>query len=234
VAVTCTDSSTGGPTAWAWDFGDGTTSSDQNPPAHTYNADGSYTVALTVTGPNGSDTESKVDYISVGGNDASCDVGDDNSCVLARGDVFPTIQNIIFDSFLLTGETGTTAANTGGYVSDNDITDAGWSIYVAAEGPFADDQNSNQIPLGNEDDLTVECLTISTDDGQATPTCHTVNHVRLVSDSNKTTIISASLGTGTGTYQFTTQFVLTIPGQTVPGNYTTTIYIDRQIGSGGP
>lgn len=63
--VTCTDESTGNITGWSWDFGDGTTSTDQNPAAHTYNANGNYTVSLTVTGPDGSDTESKTDYISL-------------------------------------------------------------------------------------------------------------------------------------------------------------------------
>lgn len=232
--VTCTDASTGDITSWAWDFGDGTTSTDQNPPAHTYNADGSYTVSLTVTGANGSDTETRANYISVGGA-ARCDLGvdGDNTCVLVRGNVFPSIENIIFDSFVLDGQIGTTSASTGGNVLDSDETDAGWSIYVAAAAPFVDD-NNNQIPIGGEDDLTVECLTISTDDGQAAPTCHTIDHVRLLSDTNKTTIISASPGTARGTYNFTADFVLTIPGDTVAGNYTTTIYIDRQIGSDGP
>ncbi len=63
--VTCEDESTGNITGWSWDLGDGTTSTDQNPAAHTYNANGSYTVSLTVMGPDGSDTETKVDYISL-------------------------------------------------------------------------------------------------------------------------------------------------------------------------
>ncbi len=34
---------------WMWDFGDGTTSTDQNPPPHTYTIFGNYLVTLTVT-----------------------------------------------------------------------------------------------------------------------------------------------------------------------------------------
>ncbi|MEY2963063.1 MAG: hypothetical protein RL754_324 [Bacteroidota bacterium] len=41
------DNSTPMPTSWSWDFGDGTTSTLQNP-SHTYAAAGSYTVSLTV------------------------------------------------------------------------------------------------------------------------------------------------------------------------------------------
>jgi len=37
---------------WAWDFGDGTTSAEQNP-AHIYAAPGEYTVTLNVTDANG-------------------------------------------------------------------------------------------------------------------------------------------------------------------------------------
>ncbi len=43
-----TDASSGSPTAWLWDFGDGTTSTAQNP-SHTYENAGTYTVRLTVT-----------------------------------------------------------------------------------------------------------------------------------------------------------------------------------------
>jgi len=62
--VQFTDESTGDITEWFWDFGDGETSSEQNP-THEYNASGSYAVELEATGPGGSDTESKPDYITV-------------------------------------------------------------------------------------------------------------------------------------------------------------------------
>ena len=42
------DESTGGPTTWHWDFGDGGTSAEQNP-SHTYSVAGNYTVTLTIT-----------------------------------------------------------------------------------------------------------------------------------------------------------------------------------------
>ncbi|MDD4247942.1 MAG: PKD domain-containing protein [Methanosarcina sp.] len=58
------DSSTGSPTAWNWSFGDGTTSTIQNP-KHTYSAAGSYTIKLTVTNSAGSTTTTKNNYIVV-------------------------------------------------------------------------------------------------------------------------------------------------------------------------
>jgi PKD repeat protein len=50
-----TDTSTGEPTSWAWDFGDGVTSVEQNP-AHTFTTQGSFDVALTATNEAGSNT----------------------------------------------------------------------------------------------------------------------------------------------------------------------------------
>lgn len=58
------DQSDGDPDSWQWDFGDGSTSAEQNP-THTYNSEDNYTVSLTVENDFGSDTETKTDYISV-------------------------------------------------------------------------------------------------------------------------------------------------------------------------
>jgi PKD repeat protein len=57
--VTFTDTSTNSPTSWLWDFGDGNTSTLQNP-VHTYATDGSYTVTLTATNGDGSDDYSEL------------------------------------------------------------------------------------------------------------------------------------------------------------------------------
>ena len=64
LAVTFTDQSTGPPAAWSWDFGDGTSSTAQNP-VHTYAAAGSYSVSLTVTNSGGSNSLTKPSYIGV-------------------------------------------------------------------------------------------------------------------------------------------------------------------------
>ena len=64
LTVTFTDQSTGSPTSWSWTFGDGGTSTAQNP-VHTYNSTGTYTVTLTATNAVGSDSETKTNYITV-------------------------------------------------------------------------------------------------------------------------------------------------------------------------
>ncbi|WOX57352.1 PKD domain-containing protein [Methanoculleus receptaculi] len=64
LAVAFTDTSTGGPTSWSWDFGDGSTSTEQNP-VHTYTNEGLYTVTLTVENAHENDTVKKTAYIIV-------------------------------------------------------------------------------------------------------------------------------------------------------------------------
>jgi PKD repeat protein len=61
-----TDLSTGGPTTWSWDFGDGSTSTAASP-SHTYAAPGTYTVCLTAANTcGGSDTCTTVTVSCVG------------------------------------------------------------------------------------------------------------------------------------------------------------------------
>jgi PKD repeat protein len=64
LTVSFTDLSTGTITSWAWDFGDGGTSTQRNP-VHTYQKQGTYKVRLTVSGPAGSNTLTKPSYIKV-------------------------------------------------------------------------------------------------------------------------------------------------------------------------
>ncbi len=65
--VTFSNTTTGTPPlTYAWDFGDLTTSNVANPPPHTYNNTGSYTVTLVATDGNGcSSTLSATNYISI-------------------------------------------------------------------------------------------------------------------------------------------------------------------------
>lgn len=63
--VVFTDASTGSVILWSWDFGDGNTSSEQNP-THIYTEAGIYTVTLQVfNSVGGSSSEIKTSYITV-------------------------------------------------------------------------------------------------------------------------------------------------------------------------
>lgn len=51
LAVKFVNQSTGDDLTWSWDFGNGQTSTEREPPAQTYSASGNYTVRLVATGP---------------------------------------------------------------------------------------------------------------------------------------------------------------------------------------
>jgi PKD repeat protein len=59
-----TDKSTNNPTSWLWTFGDGTTSTDQNP-EKAYSNPGMYTVSLKVQNNFGENTKTISNYITV-------------------------------------------------------------------------------------------------------------------------------------------------------------------------
>jgi PKD repeat protein len=63
--VQFTDLSSGIPTKWSWNFGDGSVSSERTP-VHKYSIPGSYTVSLVVENKFGSDKKSIPGYISAG------------------------------------------------------------------------------------------------------------------------------------------------------------------------
>lgn len=64
LSVQFTDKSLGIPTSWAWEFGDGGTSTEKNP-LHVYEKPGVYTVSLTGKNIVSSKKETKKDYIHV-------------------------------------------------------------------------------------------------------------------------------------------------------------------------
>lgn len=65
LTVQFTDLSSGSPTSWDWDFGDGSPHSTDQNPTHTYNYYGVYTVSLAITLGDYSDSVTKVQYIIV-------------------------------------------------------------------------------------------------------------------------------------------------------------------------
>ena len=71
LAVQFTDQSTGTPTAWSWQFGDGGTSSQQNP-SHTYTNTGTYIVELSIYDTATNCSSSKTKYVVVGDSTGGC------------------------------------------------------------------------------------------------------------------------------------------------------------------
>jgi len=64
LSVQFTDTSTGSPTGWSWNFGDGTTSTVHNP-SHVYETAGTFDVTLTASNAGGSNTVTHTAAVSV-------------------------------------------------------------------------------------------------------------------------------------------------------------------------
>jgi PKD repeat protein len=66
LAITFTDASTSGGTAYAWNFGTGQGTATGTTASHTYNTAGTFTVTLTVTYPTGPKTATKTVTVDAG------------------------------------------------------------------------------------------------------------------------------------------------------------------------
>lgn len=113
--VTFTDLSSGVPSSWAWvitpgsagvdwSYTGGTSATSQNPQV-IFNTVGQYTIQLTATNAQGSDVETKTNYITVQVATGPCTPSVSNTC-----DEF--IQNVTLNTI-----NNTTACTSGGYMS---------------------------------------------------------------------------------------------------------------------
>jgi len=64
LAIAFTDISSGSPTSWNWEFGDGSNATVKNP-EHRYTKPGNFNVSLSVANPWGSNQQVRKDYINV-------------------------------------------------------------------------------------------------------------------------------------------------------------------------
>ncbi|HEX6654647.1 MAG TPA: PKD domain-containing protein [Candidatus Limnocylindria bacterium] len=90
--VDFTDTSSGLPTQWSWDFGDSTGSSAQNP-SHTYAIAATYTVSVTATNNFGSDTKTRQVVVTQSGSNTN--LLQNASFESADGTNHPTTWNVI-------------------------------------------------------------------------------------------------------------------------------------------
>ncbi len=132
LSVAFTDLSTGSPTSWDWDFGDGVGTSTAQNPGYVYNAVGSYTVTLTVTNAYGSDAEVKTGYINV---------------TEAGNNMF------VFDMAVGRAKSGPNYYGTCTVTIHDDNTNpvSGATVYVTATGPTGGSYNGVTVADGSVD-----------------------------------------------------------------------------------
>jgi len=137
---------------FAWDFGNTLTSTAQNPTGICYNTAGTYTVILTVTDANGTDTETKTNYIVV------------NPVVSAGADNTGTMCNNVtlnLTTLLSGADSGGTWAETTGTPSGQ--FNAGTAVFDAnglAPGTYTFSYTVNGVAPCANDDAT---MTITVD-----------------------------------------------------------------------
>lgn len=153
---------------FAWTFGNSQTSTAQNPTGICYNNPGSYTVSLTVTDANGTDTETLTNYIVV---TAAPEAGTNNTGSLCNN-IF-----IDLDPLLSGNDAGgtwveTTASPSGQLNASTGVFDATgvtpgvytFSYVVAGAGPCANDSAHMTITVtscgGPIADITASSLTV--------------------------------------------------------------------------
>jgi PKD repeat protein len=110
--ITFQDQSTNGPSAWAWNFGDGGVSNSQNP-LHIYTQDGIYNVTLVASNAIGSNTYTLNQYITIDRPDAPSISG----AIICAPDFVSVTASALGDLTIWDEEFGGNVVVTGGLYS---------------------------------------------------------------------------------------------------------------------
>ena len=201
--------------SWSWSFGDGATSTAQNP-AHRYGVDGTYAVALTVTDNDGATATATQTIVTT------------NTAPVATADAYTTNEDVAVDGNVLLdgvadsdadGDTLTVTANT------NPLNGA---VTVAANGAFTYTPNAD---FNGTDSLTYTVSDgIATATATVTITVAPVNDAPVATDNAYTNIEDAAV-TGNALTDGTPDSdadgdVLTVTANTSPLNGTVTVWAD--------
>lgn len=139
--VNFSDESTGTITSWNWNFGDGASSAVQNP-SHIYTDEGKHSVSLIVSGPYGSDTATKTDYISI----AKITNGDINN------DNVIDLKDALICLMIVSGDTSN-AINLGGDVNGDGKVGLEEVLYILRT--IINDGEPNQLLFAQFDQLSI-------------------------------------------------------------------------------
>lgn len=167
--VQFTDQSSGSVQSWSWDFGDGTTSTQQNP-THSFATQGTYNVCLTVTD-------------GTGNKGKSCD----NVVVGAAPQSPPTAAFSFTPTSPMAGES---IQFTDGSIDDGAVTAWSWEL---GDGTTATQQNPSHSYA--DDGRYDVCLEVTDDAGTTDRTCRSIDVANAPPDPGiDTTARTASTG----------------------------------------
>lgn len=138
LAVNFTDLSTGSPSSWSWNFGDGGTSTAQNP-SHTYAAAGTYNVTLTITNACGSDNEVKNGYVTVTGG------GGGPVTLFSEGFEVSTVPGSLWSAADANGSSGSDYWGDQSSGSGARVHGGSWSAYCADNASPAGQNYDNNM-----------------------------------------------------------------------------------------
>ena len=198
LTVQFTDQSVGEISTWQWNFGDGNTDSTQNP-SHIYNTSGTFTVSLTVTGPDKSNTKTRENYISVTRKTSTIELIISDSeitfgeSITITGQISPAHQaqvTLTFTNEEDETDTETVTSNSSGifFLTNYFPTDGGsWSVVASWEGD-SDHSGVESDPLTFEVSQAAVALTIEPS-SSSIETGQTVNITGIVTltPDNETT-----------------------------------------------
>jgi len=251
LTIQFTDTSTGSPTGWSWNFTGGNPSSanTQGPHTVTYNSPGTYNITLTVSNACGNDTETKTNYITVDVPDIDVSpTSKDFGSVQVTTSSAPQTFNVtnIGTANLTVGAVTITGANSDQFskqidnVSGQTITPGGWATLQVVFSPTSVGLKSATLNISSNDPdenpllvaLNGTGSVVAIPDIDVSPTSKDFGSVQVTTSSapqtfNVTNIGTANLTvgavtiTGANSDQFSKQ-IDNVSGQTItPGGWAT-------------
>ena len=144
---------------------------------------------------------------------------------LSGGSLSNVAQSIAFPGVSATGLNQTVAGSTtpAWRAKDARGTAAGWNVTVISSN-FSGSGGSILV-----DNFKVQLTAVTTVAGNTAPAASPASYTAL-SLATPLKLLSAALNTGMGTYDYTPQFQLTVPGSAVVGSYTANVTVSVNSG----
>lgn len=140
------------------------------------------------------------------------------------GNLTNQAQPILFPGVSLNGSDQTVAGSTAAWrASDARGTGAGWNVTVTSTNFTS---SGGSIPVAN---FKVQLLSVTTVAGN-TPPATSPGSFTSLSTASPLKLLSAAAGTGMGSYEYTPEFQLTVPGNAGVGAYTANVTVSVNSG----